>query len=57
MPPGERMPLHVGTIVPSGLTRSAQPRKGDLAGERAGEAEHDPEVAALSKREPKAYSW
>ena len=30
MPPGERMPLHVGTIVPSGFTRTHQPRNGTL---------------------------
>ena len=54
---GLRMPLQVGTIVPSGLMRSAQPRKGTwLLNEpvRQSATQRSP---ALSKCEPKAYSW
>ena len=56
MPPGLRTPEQVGTMVPSGFTRTAQPRKGTWLLKEPVRQSVTQRSPALSKREPMAYS-
>ena len=56
MPPGERMPLHVGIILPSGVIRRHQPRNLlSLVNEPVRQSATQ-RLPSLSNFEPKAYS-
>src|SRR5262249_4999345 len=56
-PPGERTPLVVGTILPSGVTLTAQPRNLLLLLNEPVRHSVTQMLPSLSKRDPKAYSW
>ena len=57
MPPGERMPEVVGIVRPSGVTRTAQPRKGTSLEKLPVRHSTTQMFPSASNFEPKAYSW
>ena len=57
MPPGERMPLAVGTNFPSGVIRTHQPRNLQLLSNEPVRQSTTHRFPSRSNFEPKAYSW
>ena len=57
MPPGLRMPLQTGVVIPSGVVVTAQPRQRTLLVNEPVRQKTDQMSPFLSGRELKAYSW
>ena len=57
MPPGERMPLHVGISSPRSSTRRHQPRNSELLAPEPVRQSTTQIRPAASNFDPKAYSW
>ena len=57
MPPGERSPVQVGIILPSGVTRMAQPRNGLRLLSEPVRVSSSHRLPSRSNFDPMAYSW
>jgi len=57
IPPGERMPLVVGIIFPSGVIRTHQPRKGTSLVKDPVRQRTTQRLPSRSNLEQNAYSW
>jgi hypothetical protein len=57
IPPGDRRPLHVGIIFPSGVTRTHQPRYGTSLVKLPVRQNTTHRFPSLSNFDMKAYSW